>query len=104
MNRHAFRMQLKPGMLAQYRAAHDAIWPELVDLLRQSGISDYRIYHDAQSNALFATLTLADDNQREALPRHPVMQRWWQAMAPFMETHPDNRPMEWALEQVFHLA
>lgn len=104
MNRHAFRMQLKPGMLARYRAAHDAIWPELADLLRESGISDYRIYHDAASNALFATLTLADDNQRDALPGHPVMQRWWQAMAPLMETNPDNRPMEWSLEQVFHLA
>ena len=103
MSRTAFRMQLKPGMLAEYRAAHDAIWPELAELLRQSGISDYSIFHDAESNALFAILTLAEPNQRETLPQHPVMQHWWQAMAPLMETHPDSRPMEWPLEQVFHL-
>lgn len=101
---HAFRMQLRPGMTAQYRAAHDAIWPELVDLLHDAGISDYSIWHDADSNALFATLVLADENQRDALPSHPVMQRWWAAMAPLMETNADGSPREWPLKRVFHLA
>jgi len=90
-------------MLDQYRAAHDAIWPELAELLRASGISDYSIFHDADSNALFAILTIEGEDGRSDLPGHPVMQRWWQAMAPMMETHPDNRPCEWPLEQVFHL-
>lgn len=104
MGTHAFRMQLKPSKLAEYIAAHDAIWPDLVDLLHDAGISDYSIFHDADSNALFATLTLADDNRRDALPDHPVMKRWWDAMAPLMETNPDNSPREWPLERVFHLA
>jgi len=37
MNR-AFRMQLRPGNVAEYRRRHDAIWPELAQLLRESGI------------------------------------------------------------------
>ncbi|MBD8676991.1 L-rhamnose mutarotase [Sphingomonas sp. CFBP 13720] len=104
MARHAFRMQLKPGMQAEYRARHDAIWPELSDLLRDAGISDYWIFLDEATGALFATLELADDNGRDALPDHPVMQRWWVSMAPLMETEADNRPLEWPLTPMFHMA
>lgn len=103
MARHAFGMQLKPGMVAEYRARHDAIWPELAALLRESGISDYSIFLDEATLALFAVLELADDNDRDALPDHPVMKRWWDHMAPLMEVEPGNRPKEWPLTEVFHL-
>ena len=96
-------MQLKPGAIAEYRARHDAIWPELAALLHESGISDYSIFLDEETLALFAVLELADDNKRDALPGHPVMKRWWDHMAPLMEVEPGNRPKEWPLTQVFHL-
>ena len=102
MSIHAFRMQLKPGVLDEYRARHDAIWPELSALLTASGISDYSIFLDEQTLSLFAVLKLADDNDREALPDHPVMKRWWDYMAPLMEVEPDNRPKEWPLPLIFH--
>lgn len=96
-------MQLKPGAVAEYRARHDTIWPELATLLRESGISDYSIFLDEETLALFAVLELADDNNRDALPNHPVMQRWWDHMAPLMEVEPGNRPSEWPLTPMFHL-
>lgn len=49
-------------------------------------------------------LKLADQNQRDTLPKHPVMQKWWDYMAPLMEVEPGNKPREWALKPVFHLA
>lgn len=101
---HAFRMQLKPGVVAEYKARHDAIWPELSQLLTESGIRDYSIFLDEETNALFAVLKLTEDNNRDALPQHPVMQKWWDHMAPLMEVEPDNKPKEWALKPVFHLA
>ncbi|KQM41135.1 L-rhamnose mutarotase [Sphingomonas sp. Leaf10] len=104
MARQAFRMQLKPGMAAEYRARHDAIWPELSALLRDAGISDYWIFLDEETGVLFATLELAEDNRRDTLPEHPVMQRWWESMAPLMETQADNRPLEWPLSPMFHMA
>jgi L-rhamnose mutarotase len=96
-------MQLKPGAVAEYRARHDAIWPELAALLGESGISDYSIFLDEETLALFAVLELADDNKRDALPDHPVMKRWWDHMAPLMEVEPGNRPREWPLTPMFHL-
>jgi L-rhamnose mutarotase len=96
-------MQLKPGMAEEYRRRHDAIWPELADLLRNAGISDYWIFLDPETGALFATLQLSDNHQREALPSHPVMRRWWDHMADIMEVAPDNKPREWPLQPMFHL-
>lgn len=100
----AFRMQLKPEMAAEYRRRHDQIWPELAALLREAGIRDYHIFLDPGTGALFATLKLVPGNQREMLPGHPVMQRWWDHMADIMEVEPGNRPREWPLQPMFHLA
>lgn len=102
--RHAFRMQLKPGARELYRERHDAIWPELVELLHSSGISNYSIYLDEPTNLLFGVLILADNDHLDALPDHPVMRRWWAWMAPLMETHADNRPVEQPLVTMFEMA
>ena len=102
MSIHAFRMQLKPGVVDEYRRRHDAIWPELSALLTQTGIHDYSIFLDETTLSLFAVLKLADANTRDALPDHPVMRRWWDHMAPLMEVESDNRPREWSLPMIFH--
>jgi L-rhamnose mutarotase len=103
METHAFRMQLKPGMAEEYRRRHDEIWPDLAELLRDAGISDYSIFLDPETGALFATLKLSADNKRDTLPSHPVMRRWWDHMADIMEVEPDNKPREWPLQPMFHL-
>jgi L-rhamnose mutarotase len=99
----AFRMQLKPGMAAEYRRRHDEIWPELAQALHEAGIYDYSIFLDPTTLHLFAVLKLRPDDKREQLPQLPVMRRWWAYMADLMETHPDQRPREWPLEPMFHL-
>lgn len=100
----AFRMKLKPGTVLEYRARHDAIWPDLAGLLTDAGIHDYSIFVDETTLDLFAVLKLRDGHASAALPRHPVMRRWWDHMADLMEVEPGNQPKEWALTQVFHLA
>lgn len=100
---HAFRMQLKPGTVEEYRRRHDTIWPELSALLTETGIRDYSIFLDEDSLALFAVLRLLPDNTRDTLPDHPVMRRWWDYMAPLMEVEPGNRPVEWPLSLLFHM-
>ena len=101
MSIHAFRMQLKPGVVGEYRKRHDEIWPEL-SALTESGIHDYSIFLDEATLALFAVLKLAEPNTRDALPDHPVMKRWWDHMAPLMEVEDNNRPKEWSLPLIFH--
>ena len=104
LEKHAFKMQLHPGMEAEYRRRHDEIWPELVDLLHASGASDYSIHLDRETSTLFAVLWRTDDHGMDALPNHPVMQRWWAHMADIMASRPNNEPIATPLETVFHLA
>lgn len=104
MRKIATRMRLKPGRLAEYRRRHEALWPELAELLKSAGISDYSIHHDVETNALFAVMWCATPERLDDLPAHPVMRRWWETMAPLMETHPDHSPVSVPLDTVFHLA
>lgn len=100
----AFKMQLKPGVVDEYRRRHDALWPELADALASAGIFDYSIFLDEDTLSLFAVLKVQDGAPIDELPRQPVMQRWWDHMAPLMEVEPGNRPRQWTLPQLFHFA
>lgn len=101
--KYAFKMQLHPGSLDEYRKRHDEIWPELVALLKGAGVSDYSIHLDPETNILFGILWRTKDHGMDSLPLHPVMQRWWAHMADVMVTKPDNEPVATPLIPVFHL-
>ena len=103
MQRHAFKMKLKPGVVAEYKKRHDEIWPELSRELRAAGISDYFIFLDEETLTLFAVQKLSDKNSAAALPNSPIVRKWWDYMAPLMETHPDHSPVAKPLKEVFHL-
>jgi L-rhamnose mutarotase len=100
----AFKMQLKPGVVEEYRRRHDEIWPELSAAISAAGIYDYSIFLDEDTLSLFAVLKLREGETSQDLPDHPVMRKWWDYMAPLMEVEPGNRPKEWPLVQLFHLA
>ena len=103
MERYAFKMQLNPGCQAEYQKRHDEIWPELVDLLHQAGVSDYSIHLDTETNILFGMLTRTVPHAMDALPETAVMQRWWAHMADIMQTHPNNQPVAVPLVPVFYM-
>ncbi|MDT0684370.1 L-rhamnose mutarotase [Roseicyclus sp. F158] len=101
--KHAFVMRLVPGREDEYRRRHDEIWPELAELLKDAGVSDYSIHLDRETSTLFGVLWRSEDHGMEALPEHPVMRRWWAHMADIMETNADRSPWQRDLETVFHL-
>ena len=101
--KHAFKMQLNPGMEEEYRKRHDEIWPELVDLLHKAGVSDYSIHLDPETNILFGLLTRPKSHGMVLLPDEPVMKRWWAHMADIMASNPDNSPIAKDLVPVFYL-
>ncbi len=103
MLRHAFKMKLKSGNVAEYKKRHDEIWPELSRELRNAGISDYSIFLDEDTLTLFAVQKLSDNNTAAALPKHPIVRKWWDYMAPLMAVLPDNEPVSQPLTEVFHL-
>jgi L-rhamnose mutarotase len=103
MEKYAFKMFLNHGMKAEYQKRHDEIWPELVTLLKNAGVSDYSIHLDAETSILFGVLWRTADHTMDALPLEPVMQRWWAHMADVMRTNGKNEPVAIPLETVFHM-
>lgn len=103
MEKFAFKMQLNPGCKDEYKKRHDEIWPELVTLLKEAGVSDYSIHLDEETHTLFAVLWRTSDHTMDRLPSHEIMQRWWAHMADIMATQPDNKPIVVPLTPVFHM-
>jgi L-rhamnose mutarotase len=103
MQRAAFKMQLKPGCLEEYQKRHANIWPELAELLRQAGIHEYSIFHDPQTNTLFAFQKQQGESSSQDLGQNPIVQQWWAHMADLMETNPDHSPVSAPLHEVFYL-
>lgn len=103
MKREAFKMYLKPGFEAEYEKRHGAIWPELKQLLKESGVSDYSIFWDKETNILYACQKVDGDASSQDLGDNPIVQKWWAYMADIMDTNPDNSPISIPLKEVFHM-
>ena len=54
----AFKMQLKPGVVPEYKKRHDELWPDLAEALRGAGFLDYSIFLDE------STLSLGEEQGR----------------------------------------
>ncbi|MBG1232528.1 L-rhamnose mutarotase [Aestuariivirga litoralis] len=104
LEKYAFKMKLHPGKTAEYKKRHDEIWPELVTLLKDAGVSDYSIHLDEETNVLFGVLWRRKDHTMDDLPKQAVMKRWWAYMADIMETNAANEPLATPLLNVFHMA
>ena len=95
-------MKLLAGFEAEYKRRHDALWPELAALLKGTGIQEYSIFLEEQTNDLFGYLTITDPARLDELPLQPVMQKWWAAMKDIMETNEDHSPVTSPLKEVFY--
>jgi len=104
MQRVAFVLKVKPDMIAEYRRRHAAVWPEMLQALRETGWHNYSLFM-REDGLLFGYLETPDfDRAREEMAKRDVNARWQQEMAPFFESltgHPDEAMV--ALEEVFHL-
>jgi len=103
MQRVAFKMKLFPGKEAEYKKRHDEIWPELSELLKKAGVSEYSIFLDDETLALFGVLKIEEPKNLDNLPAEAVMQRWWSYMSDIMESNADHSPVSLPLKEVFYL-
>src|ERR1035438_6132945 len=103
MQRVAFKMKLNKQCEEEYKKRHDVLWPELKILLKGTGIKDYSIFLDEETNSLFAYLTVEEAKRLEELPQQEIMRKWWDYMKDIMETNEDNSPVSIFLKEVFYL-
>ena len=104
LKRYAFMLRLRPGVGEAYDESHRAVWPEMLALLKNAGISEYSIYR--RDDLLILTLRTADfEATWSRIENDPVNLRWQKAMAPFFAANEGLRAGERfpMLEEVFYL-
>ena len=103
MIRKAFLMTLKPGVQEEYERRHNPIWPELRDVLKSHGVSNYSIFLDRRRDELFAYAEVESEELWQRIASTEACRRWWAHMKKLMHTNPDDSPASAALDEVFHL-
>jgi L-rhamnose mutarotase len=103
MQRLAFKMKLNPHQKKAYKERHDQLWPELMQLLKDNGVSEYSIFLDEDTNTLFAFQKVSGEGGSQDLSNNAIVKKWWAFMADIMETNPDNSPVSIPLEEVFYM-
>jgi L-rhamnose mutarotase len=104
VKRYAFMLRLRPGAAEAYEKAHREVWPEMLELLKSAGISEYSIYR--RDELLILTLRTVDfEATWSKIDNHPVNLRWQQAMAPLFAPLEGLRAGERfpMMEEVFYL-
>lgn len=96
-------MFLKPGFREEYKKRHDAIWPELAQMIKDTGVYDYSIFLDEETNILFGVQKQKGDSSSQDMGDNPVVKKWWDHMADIMEVNEDNSPVTIPLEEVFYM-
>ncbi len=101
---YAWVLEVRPGCEDEYKRRHDEIWPEMVEALREAGISNYSIFRHGltlfgyfETDDLGHTLGYLRDNE--------VNQRWGDWMAPVMKVEVDPKtefpyllPLQWHMD------
>ena len=104
MASYSWVLEVRPGYEAEYKKRHDEIWPEMIDALKQSGISNYSIFRHGltlfgyfETDDLKATIAFLADNE--------VNQRWGEYMTPVMKIDIDETigfpfllPLQWHMD------
>lgn len=103
IKRFAFKMFLKPGCREEYKKRHDAIWPELAQMIKDTGVYDYSIFLDEETNILFGVQKQKGGSSSQDMGDNPVVKKWWDHMADIMEVNEDNSPVTIPLEEVFYM-
>jgi len=105
MERVCFLGRVRPDRLAEYRERHAAVWPEMLDALRQAGWSNYSLF--LAGDGLLIGYLETDDYAAalDRMARAVVNGRWQAEMAEFF-TDLDGLPPDQGFRrvaEVFHL-
>lgn len=74
-------VKLKPEALKAYKECHAAVWPAVLEQIKDFNIFDYSIFFDDASSTLFASMKWNGEDfeaDMERMKANPEVQRWWQ--------------------------
>lgn len=105
MKRYGMVLRLRPEHEAEYRRYHDAVWPEILDIISQCNVHNYTIFlHDGFLFGYYEYTGTDWDADMAKMAAFPKMREWWDIMEPMQEPLPSRKPGDWwaFMEEVFH--
>jgi L-rhamnose mutarotase len=105
MKRVCFVLQVKPDRLAEYKARHRNVWPDMQQALRETGWNNYSLFLRPDGLLVGYLETENFELARAGMAKREVNERWQREMADFFvqtEGVLPDRAMQ-PLEEVFHL-
>jgi len=108
-------VKLKPEYVDKYKECHAKVWPEVLKQIKDSNIEDYSIFHDPETNILFASFKYVGYNwagDMERMRENPKVQEWWKMTDSYQESFVDGaksslegEPAWWkGVQEVFYTA
>ena len=110
LKRYGSVIGVRPEKIAEYRQLHAAVWPDVLNMIRQCHIQNFSIYLrqlDDGRHYLFSYFeyTGADFAADMALmAADPATQKWWVVCQPCQQPLASRSPGEWwaGMTEVFH--
>ena len=105
MKRIGFLLKVRQEKLEEYTKHHEAVWPEMLDVLRRTGWHNYSIFA-REDGLLFGYFEAADSLEASlaGMAKEEINPKWQEFMAPYFENlsgaHADESMVE--LKEVFH--
>ncbi|WP_121063806.1 L-rhamnose mutarotase [Chachezhania antarctica] len=108
MKRIAQVIGLRPEHMAEYKRVHADVWPEVLDRLGRSNITNYSIFLREPEMLMFSYMEYTGDDfeaDSAAIAADPVTQDWWAICNPMQRPLETRANGEWwaSTEEVFHL-
>ncbi|KAK3371905.1 rhamnose mutarotase [Podospora didyma] len=111
--RFAQIVKLKPEFVAEYKACHTAVWPEVLQQIKDCNIQDYSISHDPDTGILFASFKYVGkdyDGDMKKMRANPKVREWWrmtdgyqESLVPGATSSEAGEPGWWKpMEEVFY--
>ena len=105
MQRVCFILQVRPERLAEYKIRHQAVWPEMLQALRETGWNNYSLF--LRNDGLLVGYLETEDFERaqKEMERREINGKWQREMADFFvlqDGMTPDRQMQ-PLPEVFHL-
>lgn len=101
---------LRPETLEEYKRLHDAVWPEILEKIKDCNIHNYSIFLRNLPDGnlyLFSYFEyIGTDFEADAarMAADPKTQEWWAVCKPCQKPLSDCADGEWwaSMEEVFH--
>lgn len=106
MKRYGMVIRVKPEKFEEYRQLHAAVWPEVLDMIKECNISNYSIYH--KDGFLFSYFEYGGTDFSADMAKMAadlMTQKWWDVCKPCQEPLATRAEHEWwaEMEEVFHM-